>query len=62
MQIEGFEQTFVKFIDSYVWYFDLYLINPVFNIFTKSTEAKRCTDITYRKLYFLSVIVEDLNL
>ena len=32
MKIEGFEQTFMKFIDSSdVWYLDLYLINPVFN-------------------------------
>ena len=60
VQIEGFEQTFMKFIGSSdVWCLDLYLIN----IFTKSTKAKRCTDIAFKlKLYFLSVIVEDLNL
>ena len=38
---------------------DLYLIN----IFTKSTEAERCTDITFKlTLYCLSIIIEDLNL
>ena len=38
---------------------DLYLIN----IFTKSTKAERCTDITFKlTLHCLSVTVEDLNL
>ena len=60
MQIEGFEQMFMKFIGSSdVCCLDLYLMN----IFTKSTKAKRCTDITFKlTLYFLSVIVEDVNL
>ena len=38
---------------------DVYLIN----IFTKSTKAERCTDITFKlTIYCLSVTVEDLNL
>ena len=39
--------------------FDLYLIN----IFTKSTQAQRCTDFMFKlTLYCLSVAIEDLNL
>ena len=38
---------------------DLYLIN----IFTKSAEVERCTDITFKlTLYYLSVTVRDINL
>ena len=39
--------------------FDLYLIN----IFTKSTQAQRCTVFMFKlTLYCLSVAIEDLNL
>ena len=38
--------------------FDLYLIN----IFAKSTNAERCTDMFKLTLYDVSVTVEDLNL
>ena len=47
MQNVGFEQTFMKFIDSSNCdVFDLYLII----IFTKSTKTERCTDITAKDL------------
>ena len=42
-----------------VLWFGLYLIN----IFTKSTKAERCTEVTFKlALYCLPVIVDDLNL
>ena len=38
---------------------ELYLIN----IFTKSTKAERCTDITFKLIFYcLFVATEDLNL
>ena len=59
MQSVGFEQTFMKFIDSSnVWCLDPCLII----IFTKSTKGERCTDVKFKlALYCLSIIVEDLN-
>ena len=60
MQSAGFEQKFMKFIDSSnVWCLDLYLMK----IFMESAKAERCTGIMFKlTLYCLSVIVEDLNL
>ena len=55
----------IKFIDSSgVWYLDLYLINPVFNKYIyevyKGKEMHR--HYVQADTFFLSVIVEDLNL
>ena len=54
------ETISVAITDSFnVRYFDLYLIN----IFTKSTKAERCTNITFKlTLYCLSDTADDLNL
>ena len=38
--------------------FDIYLIN----IFMKSRKAERCTNVTFKLAFFLSVNVEDLKI
>ena len=53
MHSAGYEQTFLKFIDSSdVWCLELYLINT----FTKSTKAERCTRSSWHFFVYLLLL------